>query len=180
MDTLAILAKEYRPSMDEDVLRSWAKDVIDAINEPTRADPVAFKVNAPAMSPTHPISSNAAALFDGILEGAGFAQFNRCDTLCVDVPNGGFTISAKTSQGKRVTFYFGPYKTSGPPQCVDIAYHDSGLFQMNGGSKVPLFDTICMNVGGTPFDSRASEQRGRAANPVSVACILIEDPKAPA
>ena len=53
-------------------------------------------------------------------ESIGFAIFNHVPTLPVDIPDGGFTISAKTSEGLRVTFYFGPYRTGGPPRFIDI------------------------------------------------------------
>jgi hypothetical protein len=45
----------------------------------------------------------------------GFAQFNDVPHKVIDIPDGGFTLTTKTSDGNRVTFYFGPYETGGPP-----------------------------------------------------------------
>lgn len=59
-------------------------------------------------------------------ESIGFAIFNHVPTLPIDIPDGGFTVSAKTSEGLRVTFYFGPSRTGGPPCFIDIQYHDLG------------------------------------------------------
>src|SRR3546814_10910290 len=59
-------------------------------------------------------------------EKIGFARFNRVPTLPIDIPDGGFTISAKTSEGRRITFYFGPHRTGGPARFVDVQFHDAG------------------------------------------------------
>ena len=75
-------------------------------------------------------------------ESAGYAKFNGVPTLCVDVPDGGFTISAKTSEGKRITFSFMPYRTAGPPGCVDIAYHDNGTSDRFNDKDLPTFDVL--------------------------------------
>jgi len=49
-------------------------------------------------------------------------------------PHGNFTISAKTSDGRRITFFFGEYQT-GAPSFVDIQFHDFGpsIENANGG-----------------------------------------------
>lgn len=60
-------------------------------------------------------------------EKLGFAQFNGCPHLVVDVPNNWFTISARTSEGRKITFAFVPYKDDGAAQCVDVQRHDSPL-----------------------------------------------------
>ena len=104
----------------------------------------------------------------------GFAQFNHCDTLCVDVPDAGFTISARTSQGKRVTFYFGPYKTGGTPQFVDIQYHDNGTTRNNGSQDIPTFDALMFAGGTGTCDSRKAMKEKP-----SLICLLMEDPKEP-
>lgn len=56
-------------------------------------------------------------------ESIGFARFNDVPTLPVDIPDGNFTITAKTSDGRRVTFFFGEHKRGAPPSFVDIQYH---------------------------------------------------------
>jgi hypothetical protein len=50
---------------------------------------------------------------------AGYAVFTAT-RRCGRHPDGAFTISAKTSEGKRITFAFQPYRNGGPPQCVDV------------------------------------------------------------
>lgn len=37
-------------------------------------------------------------------ESIGFARFNDVPTLPIDIPDGNFTISAKTTDGRRITF----------------------------------------------------------------------------
>ncbi|MFL0415495.1 hypothetical protein [Sphingomonas sp. 179-A 2A2 NHS] len=53
-------------------------------------------------------------------ESIGFARFNDVPTLPIDIPDGNFTISAKTTDGRRITFFFGEYKRGSPPSFVDI------------------------------------------------------------
>ncbi len=53
----------------------------------------------------------------------GFARFNRCPTLCVDLPDGFSTISVRTSNGNMLTFGFCPYEGSPVPRCMDVVNH---------------------------------------------------------
>jgi hypothetical protein len=70
----------------------------------------------------------------GTAKQIGFARFNNGDHLCVDVPDGHSTISARLSDGRQVTFAFCPYEDGGVPKCVDI--RDTGR---------PLNDTMKTN-----------------------------------
>ena len=106
----------------------------------------------------------------------GFAGFNHCDHLCVDIPDGGFTITTRDSKGKRMTFHFGVYKADGSPQFVDIQYHDNGTSWHNGGQDVPTFDCIAFGGSQSLFDSRRSDQ-GPSGGKVGILCVLTEDPK---
>jgi len=81
------------------------------------------------------------------LEEKGFAKFNNGYHLCVDVPDGNFTITAKTSSGKRVTFAFAPYKKDGEAGCVDVVYHDSGNTVSNNETDCPTFKAINFGMG---------------------------------
>ena len=92
----------------------------------------------------------------GDAESIGFARFNDVPTLPIDIPDGGFTISAKTSEGRRLTIYFGPHRTGGPPRFVDVQYHDSGMSIPNANhGRSPAFDMLTIARGGKhPFDSR--------------------------
>jgi hypothetical protein len=120
----------------------------------------------------------------------GFARWNHGDHLCVDVPDGGMTITCRTSQGKRVTFHFGVYQDGGKPQFVDVAYHDNGTAWDNAGRKVPTFDAIVMGGGSHVFDTRSfgkEVKEGRksshtglgsqADGKAGIICVLIEDAK---
>lgn len=108
-------------------------------------------------------------------ESIGFATFNHVPTLPVDIPDGGFTISAKTSEGLRVTFYFGPYRTGGPPRCIDICYHDASMTVPDGGgSPVPVFDMFTIaEEGRHPYDSRKSD----VSEKPSIAVVLLDKPE---
>lgn len=111
-------------------------------------------------------------------ESIGFAIFNHVPTLPIDVPDGGFTVSAKTSEGLRVTFYFGPYRTGGPPRCIDIQYHDTGMTVPDGGgSPVPVFDMLTIaEKGRHTYDSRKSD----ISEKPSIAVLLLDKPEAAA
>lgn len=102
----------------------------------------------------------------------GFAIFNHVPTLPIDIPDGGFTVSAKTSEGRRVTFHFGPYRTGGPPRFVDIQFHGAMSVPDGGGSPAPVFDMMTIAQGGRqPYDSRAS---GISEKP-SIAVLFLEN-----
>lgn len=98
----------------------------------------------------------------------GYAEFNRCNHVAIDVPDGQTTYSFRTSEGKRLTFCFLPYIKEGPPQCVDVAYHDSGVDVMTkSGEPMPAMHAILW-TGGREHDTRQSA-------PVAFATLLIED-----
>ena len=79
----------------------------------------------------------------------GFAVFNLCPHQPIDIPDGGFTITVKTSAGQRVTLYFGPYQEGGPPRFVDIQYHDRGSTIPDArGNPAPTFDFLGIGRGG--------------------------------
>lgn len=82
---------------------------------------------------------------------AGFATFNDGDHLCVEIPDKSFTITAKTSEGKKITFAFGQYEENGPPKCVDIQHHTSGAFKENGERQIPIQEGICFTTGQDTF-----------------------------
>jgi hypothetical protein len=104
---------------------------------------------------------------------AGYATFNRNDTLCVDVPDGGFTISAKTSEGKRITFSFQPYRNGGPAQCVDVCYHDSGMTREKQGDILPLFNAVLF---GETAKKHAPIQHDTREQPFKphIVCVLMD------
>lgn len=73
----------------------------------------------------------------------GFATFNACPHLPIDIPDGGFTLTAKTSHGRRITFWFGPSREGGPPGFIDIQYHDRGSTIPDArGNSAPTFDFL--------------------------------------
>ncbi|MDB5726058.1 MAG: hypothetical protein JWQ16_2812 [Novosphingobium sp.] len=102
----------------------------------------------------------------------GFATFNHVPTLPIDIPDGGFTVSAKTSEGRRVTFYFGPYQTGGSPRFIDIQHHDTGMTVPDGGgSPTPVFDMLMIaEKGRHPYDSRNAE----VSEKPSIAVLLLD------
>ena len=109
-------------------------------------------------------------------EKAGYAQFNRNPHLCIDLPDGGFTITVKTSEGKRMTFAFQPYTTGGPPQCVDICYHDNGTSREFNRQTLPTFDAVLFGQTKHPavpiqLDTREAEYKP------GIVCVLMENQK---
>jgi hypothetical protein len=119
-------------------------------------------------------------------EEEGYASFNKVPTLAVDVPDGTFTISATTSEGKRITFSFLPYKDGGAPQCVDVCYHDGGK-ELNCNSELhPTFDVI--GFGSKPrkegekgfghhhdFDTRKMTKDAGESRKIGILCVLMAD-----
>lgn len=104
-------------------------------------------------------------------ESIGFAPFNNAPTLPIDIPDGNFTISARTSDGRRITFFFGEYERGAPPSFVDIQYHDNGtaIPNANGGTS-SSFDMLTIGQGGHhAYDSR----RYRPDEKPSIAVILL-------
>ena len=124
---------------------------------------------SPASITQLPVMTSADA------ENVGFAIFNHVPTLPIDIPDGGFTVSAKTSEGLRVTFYFGPYRTGGPPRCIDICYHDASMTVPDGGgSPVPVFDMFTIaEEGRHPYASRKSD----VSEKPSIAVVLLDKPE---
>ena len=141
------------------------------------AIPAAFADGDTSSGPPSPTSASICQLpvmTSTDAESLGFARFNRVPTLPIDVPDGGFTITAKTSEGRRVTFYFGPKRTGGPPRFIDVQYHDSGMTVPDGdGKPAPVFDMLTIaEKGRQPYDSRKSEPSHKP----SIAVILLDRP----
>lgn len=98
-----------------------------------------------------------------------YATFNRGPHLAVDIPAGHATITARTSDGKRITFAFVPYddNTTG---CVDIEYHDAPApLVENGHTKLNQFHAIGFTPGTTTFDTRGLKK------PTTLIAVLLAD-----
>lgn len=109
-------------------------------------------------------------------ESIGFARFNDVPTLPIDIPDGNFTISARTTDGRRITFFFGEYQHGAPPSFVDVQYHDDGVTIPNAnGGRSPIFDVLTIGLGGRQvFDSRTLSDDDKP----SIAVILLGKPRA--
>ena len=80
---------------------------------------------------------------------AGFAGYNDVPHKPIDVPDGAFTITAKTSEGRRVTFCFLESTYGGPPRFIDIQFHDRGTTIPNADNGVsPTFNAFAITRGG--------------------------------
>ncbi|MDT7533093.1 hypothetical protein OVY48_06540 [Sphingobium sp. SA2] len=110
-------------------------------------------------------------------ESIGFARFNDVPTLPIDIPDGNFTISARTSDGRRITFFFGEYRRGAAPSFVDIQYHDQGATIPNAnGGQSPIFDMLTIGQGGRRvFDSRKLD----VIDKPSIAVVLLGEPGTP-
>ena len=86
----------------------------------------------------------------------GFAGYNDVPHRCVDVPDGAFTITAKTSEGRRATFCFMGKRYDGPARFCDIQFHDRGTTILNANNGVsPTFNAFAITRGGRHvIDSR--------------------------
>ena len=101
-----------------------------------------------------------------------FAKFNSYPHLDVEIPPGGFTISTRTPDGKRVTFCWLP--TTEEPNsmhhCIDIKYCDAAAPKAhNGDVELPVMHMIAFGPGNTTCDTRRSDK------PTTLATILIGD-----
>jgi hypothetical protein len=104
----------------------------------------------------------------------GYAEFNNMPHLAVDVPDGdGMTITARTSEGKRITFSFLPYRKGGAPQCVDICYHDNGTARIKEGVGNPTFDVILMGETEARAVPTQYDTRKQPFKP-GIVCVLME------
>jgi len=90
-------------------------------------------------------------------EAVGFAGFNDVPHKVIDLPDGDFTISAKTSDGRRVTFNFQPHSPDGAARFVDIQFHDRGTtIPSANGDPMPTFNAFAITKGGRHIvDTRA-------------------------
>lgn len=105
---------------------------------------------------------------DAAAKALGFAGFNRNPHLCVEVPNGGFTLSCRLGDGTRVTFAFVATRSGDVPAgCVDIQLHDETR-RHPARPDLPVFDMIGFGPGPTVFDTRKIEDK-----PMTLATVLL-------
>lgn len=93
------------------------------------------------------------------MQAMGYAKFNKNPHLCVVVPDGGLTISCKTSEGELVTFAFQPYKTGGPAQCVDILHHTAKGKTLNGSTEQPVQEINVFSKGTDVLRTYAGDEK---------------------
>lgn len=103
-------------------------------------------------------------------EDAGFASFNRCPHIAVEIPDGMTTITCRTSQGQKVTFSFIPYKEGGPPQCVDIMHHNGPTCPLDG-RDMTIQRIIAFGKGCDIF--RANPQATERKEAVTLTTLII-------
>jgi hypothetical protein len=75
----------------------------------------------------------------------GFARFNSGKHLCVDVPEGFYTITARDPRGRKITFAFLPSsaKGDGGHHAVDVVTHDGPKSE----DGTPLQSLVCFGQG---------------------------------
>jgi len=66
------------------------------------------------------------------------ARYNSGPHLVVAIPDGHSTISCVLSNGRKVTFAFGPHEANGIPKCVDIIDHSTHYFAERDGGGLPI------------------------------------------
>lgn len=108
----------------------------------------------------------------------GYAGFNDCETVCIDVPDGQTTFSFKTSDGRCLTACFLPSRPGQSPAFVDIAYHGNLGFQRDNHDERGscAFEAIAFGKRkrspGIQWDTREQDF------PSSIVCVLMEPQKA--
>lgn len=105
----------------------------------------------------------------------GFAKFNRGQHLAVDVPDGNFTVTCRTSEGRKLTVAFCPYKDGGPAQCVDIQHHTSELTVPNGEIRLPVQQVICFGIGRDKYRSQAVADKEKATTLTTILLTPIAE-----
>jgi hypothetical protein len=105
-------------------------------------------------------------------EAIGFAGFNDVPHKAIDIPDGNFTITAKTSEGRRITFFFGPKHDGGPARFIDIQHHDRGSTIPNAnGGRSPTFNSFAIAQGGRHMvDSRPLDEHEKP----SILVVLLD------
>ena len=88
----------------------------------------------------------------GQAEAEGYARYNEVPHLVVDVPDGNFTITARTTDGRRLTVSFLPGAPGGAANMADVVYHDRGSTRLNGRHVLPTFDHVAFGRGGRLLD----------------------------
>ncbi|MGT2516794.1 hypothetical protein ACVOMT_23740 (plasmid) [Sphingomonas panni] len=103
----------------------------------------------------------------------GFAGFNDVPHKAIDVPDGAFTITAKTSENRRVTFCFMGKSYDGPARFVDIQFHDRGTTIPNASDGVsPTFNAFAVTGRGRHVtDSRPLDE----AHKPSILVLLMDE-----
>lgn len=119
--------------------------------------------------PNYPIVDKGPYTPEGA-KAAGFAEFNGGNHLCLDVPDDNFTVSCRTSEGRRITFAFLPYKKGGAPQAVDIQYHDSPVLIEHSDTVLPAQSFI--GFGPKRGDVRYSRH---STKPCTLLCVILSD-----
>ena len=98
------------------------------------------------------------------VESAGYAKFNGGDHLCVDIPDGHYTITVKTSEGRKITFAFCPYKAGKPARCIDIQDHGGKVIGDDQANFSPTQkgiaqSLICFSGGSTAFKADGESEK---------------------
>lgn len=127
-------------------------------------------VNVLKVSPRSPAEVSAKQA-----EQLGYPHYNNCPHLLVDVPDGGYTLACRTSEGYRVSVCFVPYRTGGPPQCVDIEQHHGDPAQQipNGEYLLSVQDVRVFGPGPDRYAYRRDERSAdRKESPTKVCLIL--------
>lgn len=112
----------------------------------------------------------------------GFAGYNDVPHKPIDVPDGAFTITAKTTEGRRVSFCFMGKSYDGPARFVDIQFHDRGTRIANANNGLsPTFNAFAITSGGRHItDSRPLEESRKPSILVLLMDEAGDEPPAPA
>lgn len=104
-----------------------------------------------------------------------YARFNEDgEHFNIDIPDGSYNISARTSSGKRITFAFVPYEKDGEGMCVDIVYHgrpEAYPARTDGELNCPKQRTVLFGRGPTYYHSDTPGNDHQ----ITITTILIDE-----
>lgn len=102
----------------------------------------------------------------------GFAGFNDVPHKAIDIPDGPFTITTKTSEGRRTTFCFQGKTYDAPARFIDVQFHDRGTdIPTASGHRAPTFNAFSIAGDGRHVtDSRSLPEEAKP----SILVVLMD------
>ena len=122
------------------------------------------------MSPTIRVLSRERAA------AAGFATFNRCDHVCIDLPPGMTSVSLRSADGKLISMCLLPTgKDEARAECLDIGFENAPVPKVPGPNRDGTQLNRLHVLGFTPGPACIEIDRRRNTTPITLLTILLSD-----